>query len=124
MPVETTSRALGVLGEKLALSFLKHRGYRVLYTNYETPLGEIDLIAKDGESLVFVEVKTRRSGECGSPVESVTPRKRWQIVKVAQSYLNRFGLHDHPCRFDVVSIGLCPPAAPEIELIQDAFGAA
>lgn len=120
--METASQALGVLGERLASCFLRERGYQVLLKNYETPLGEIDLIARHGPWLVFVEVKTRRSDASGTPADSVTRRKRWQIVKVAQSYLKRYGLHDHPCRFDVVSIGLCPPGAPEIELIQDAFG--
>ena len=120
--METASQALGVLGERLALCFLKQQGYKILLQNYETPLGEIDLIAREGDWLVFVEVKTRRSDASGTPADSVTPRKRWQIVKVAQSYLNRYGLHDHPCRFDVVSVGIRPPGMHEIELIRDAFG--
>ena len=119
--METASKALGILGERLASSFLRINGYKIILKNYQTPLGEIDLIARHGEFLTFVEVKTRRSEAMGHPAESVTFHKRRQIVKVAQYYLKRYGIHDFPCRFDVVSIFLFPAGMPKIELVQDAF---
>ena len=119
--MEITSKAVGVLGEELASSFLKDRGYKILLKNYKTPLGEIDLVARHGDVLVFVEVKARCSEEMGDPAESVTRRKRRQISKVAHCYLKRYGLEDYPCRFDVVSILLPPAGMPAINLIQDAF---
>lgn len=112
---------LGILGENLASSFLHQRGYKLLLKNYENSLGEIDLIARHGETLVFIEVKTRSSLAMGDPAESVTPAKRRQIVRVAQSYLGRYGMQETPCRFDVVSILIPRDGKPLIELIQDAF---
>ena len=121
MPVETTSKAVGILGERLAFSYLRKRGYKILLANYVSPVGEIDLVARDGSSLVFVEVKTRRSEAMGVPAESVTFRKRRQIVKAAQYYLKEYNLFDRDCRFDVVSIYLFSETEPRIELIQNAF---
>ena len=122
MNTETASKTLGILGEGLAFSFLSQKGYKVLLKNYENSLGEIDLIARHGESLVFIEVKTRSSSAMGDPAEAVTPHKRRQVVRVAQSYLNRYGIRDVPCRFDVVSILILEGGMPQINLIQDAFG--
>ncbi|MBI5739541.1 MAG: YraN family protein [Nitrospirae bacterium] len=110
---------LGQKGEGIALSFLKTRGYAIIERNYKTPLGEIDIIARDNETLVFVEVKTRESIEFGLPFESVDRRKRRKIAGVALSYLKRFD--ELPmCRFDVLSI-YYRNGNPEFELIQDAF---
>lgn len=122
LTMETTSKALGMLGEELAFSFLSQQGYKILLKNYKTPLGEIDLIARHKESLVFIEVKTRSSEERGSPAEGVRFRKRKQIVKVAHCYLKRYRLYHIPCRFDVVSILLGASGVPQIDLIADAFG--
>ena len=122
MNMETASKTLGILGEKLAFSFLSQKGYKVLLKNYEISLGEIDLIARHGASLVFIEVKTRSSESMGDPAEAITFHKRRQLVRVAQYYLNRYGIQNAPCRFDVVSILIPPEGAPEINLIQDAFG--
>ncbi len=120
--METASKTLGILGEGLASSFLSQKGYRIILKNYESPTGEIDLIARDGESLVFIEVKTRSSDAKGDPAEAITFHKRRQLIKVAQFYLKRYGIHDIPCRFDVVSILVLAGAMPVIELIQNAFG--
>ncbi len=120
--METTSKLLGSLGENIAFSYLRQRGYQVLLRNFENPLGEIDLIAREGEFLVFIEVKTRSSRWMGEPSEAITHQKRRQLVRVAQSYLKRYALTDIPCRFDVVSILLEPFGIPEIDLIQNAFG--
>ena len=116
------SQTLGVIGEELAFHYLRNRGYKVLLRNYENPLGEIDLIAKEKGALVFIEVKTRSSDAMGSPAESVTHFKRQQIVKCAQYYVKRYGIHRVPCRFDVVSVLLPKDADPVLEIIENAFG--
>lgn len=115
------SQTLGLLGEELAFHYLANQGYKILLKNYENPLGEIDLIAKEKGTLVFVEVKTRSSLSMGSPLESVTFHKRAQIAKSARYYMKRYGIKDIPCRFDVVSILMPPGGEPQIELIQNAF---
>ena len=120
--METTSKALGAIGEELAFHFLIRRGYKILLRNYTSPLGEIDLIAKEKGAVVFVEVKTRKSDAMGMPAESVTSEKRHHIVKNAKYYINRYGIHDVPCRFDVVSILMPDGSDPQIELIENAFG--
>jgi len=110
---------LGQKGEGIALSFLITKGYSIIERNYKTPMGEIDIIARDNETLVFVEVKTRESIEFGLPFESVDRRKRRKIAGVALLYLKRFD-DLPPCRFDVLSI-YYRNGNPEFELIQDAF---
>ena len=114
-------KALGTVGENLAVSFLERIGYRILHRNYRTKLGEIDIIAKDREYLTFIEVKTRKSLACGSPAQAVTKRKQMQIIAVAEEYLSTFHLHNVPVRFDVVSIVHISSAEPVPELLQDAF---
>lgn len=120
--METLSQTLGVVGEELAAGFLAARGYKILLKNFETPLGEIDLIARHKDTLVFVEVKTRASLDKGAPSESVTSHKRRQMVKNAHAYLKKYGVKDIPCRFDVVSILIPRGQKAQIELIENAFG--
>ena len=121
--MENAAQTLGAIGEELAYHYLLGRGYKVLLKNYECVLGEIDFIAKEKGVLVFVEVKTRSSDALGLPAESVTPHKRHQIVKTAYYYLKRYGVKDLPCRFDVVSVLLPQVGEPQIEIIENAFGA-
>jgi len=111
--------SLGSEGEELAGKFLKKNGYILIQKNYKTPMGEIDIIARDKETLVFLEVKTRESLEFGMPFEAVNYRKRQKIAKVALSYLKRFK-ETPSCRFDVLSI-YYKDSKPEFELIKDAF---
>ncbi len=120
--MQNPSQTLGVLGEELACHFLRAQGYQVFLKNFTCSLGEIDLIAKEGGVLAFVEVKTRRHEGMGHPAEAVTRFKRRQIVNTASWYLKRYGLRDLPCRFDVVSVLLPAGQEPRIELIRDAFG--
>ena len=120
--MQSLSQTLGVLGEELAFHYLKKKGYKVLIRNYESPLGEIDLIAKEKGAIVFIEVKTRSSDAMGSPAESVTHFKRHQIVKSAQYYVKRYGVHQVPCRFDVVSVLIPNDKEPILEIIENAFG--
>jgi putative endonuclease len=97
---------LGKIGEQAVAKFLKKYGYKILAQNYRCKLGEIDIIAKDGQVLVFIEVKTRSGTSYGSPAAAVTIRKQRQISKAAQCYLAEHSLFESPARFDVVSV-LC-----------------
>lgn len=111
-------RQLGGEYEKLAAEYLKAQGYVILEQNYRCRSGEIDLIARDGEYLCFIEVKYRRETTCGSPFEAVGLHKRMQILKVARYYLMKKKLNlDTACRFDVVAI-----EGNEITLLRNAFG--
>lgn len=97
-------KALGTEGERAAEKFLRRQRYTILERNYRSPLGEIDLIALDGETVVFIEVKTRSGEGHGNPLEAVDARKQRQISRVAQSFLLRHRLQDRPARFDVVGV--------------------
>ena len=113
-------KGLGKRGEELAIGFLKETGYRILMTNYVCKLGEIDIIARERDTLSFVEVKTRTSTLFGPPELSVTPFKQMQLSRAALCFLKEKGLGDVKARFDVVSI-LLEPHGEKIELIRDAF---
>ena len=113
-------KELGKKGEELALRFLKKRGYRIVEKNYVCKMGEMDIIAKEKDTLVFVEVKTRTSTIFGPPQLAVNPTKQMQLSKVALSYLKAKQLEDVKARFDVVAI-LLGPKGEKIELIKDAF---
>lgn len=115
------NRWLGIRGERAAARFLRRQGMRVLVRGYRTPLGEIDLIARDGDTLVFVEVKTRRQG---APAEAVTPEKQRRLTLAALHFLKRHDLLEQRSRFDVVAI-VWPDddRPPQIEHLRDAFPA-
>ncbi len=106
-------------GEAAAALRLQQEGYRILAANHRSPFGEIDLIARDGDTLVFVEVKTRR-GRSGSPKEAVTPRKQRRLSLLALAYLKAHGRLDRPARFDVVAVSWGKDG-PEIEIVRNAF---
>lgn len=110
------------LGEKFAAEHLKTQGYQILAHNYRFQRGEIDLVARDGERIVFVEVKTRRSLKFGLPQAAVTLQKQRQISKIALAYLQAQNLLDAPCRFDVIAIYLSPQCELlRLEQIENAF---
>jgi len=111
---------LGKLGEDLALKEVKRLGYKQITRNYRCRLGEIDLIAKDGNTLVFLEIKTRKARSIGYAKEAVDLRKRRQISKVALAYMKSNSCLDTKARFDVVAVSL-GGGKPEIELIKNAF---
>ena len=111
---------LGKAGESLAAEFLKGRGYRILERNYRTPPGEIDLVARDGKALVFVEVKTRRTHSYGSAKTGVTAEKRRRLSLAALVYLKRTGLMNTSARFDVVTVDAAMDP-PQIEVVRNAF---
>ena len=114
--------SLGKTGEDLACRELEKRGYAIVARRYRVRSGEIDIVARDGETLVFIEVKARNSHEFGSAAEAVTPFKQHRLARLATEYLMRHHLYDCPCRFDVVSIHFDTGTA-EIEIIQNAFDA-
>lgn len=102
---EASSKRTGLYYETQAAVFLEKRGYQILERNFCCPAGEIDLIAKEGEYLCFVEVKYRREGKTGTPEEAVDAKKQKRISRAALYYLMKQGLGDTtPCRFDVVGI--------------------
>jgi putative endonuclease len=111
---------LGKTGEDLACRELETRGYVILARRYRQRGGEIDIIARDGATLVFVEVKTRDGHEFGDAAEAVTAWKRRRMAHVALDYMSRHHISECPCRFDVVSIHV-DGGRPAIELFQNAF---
>ncbi len=112
---------LGRLGENLAAEYLQNAGYKILARNYRQKCGEIDIIAQDRDTLVFIEVKTRKTLSFGPPFAAVTEKKQKQIGRVAQDYLCRNDLYNRPARFDVVSILIKDGKEPDIELLANAF---
>jgi putative endonuclease len=115
------NRLLGDRGERLAARHLRRQGLRVILRGYRTPHGEIDLIAREGPTLVFVEVKARRQGE---PAEAVTPAKQRRLTLAALEFLKRHDLLEQPSRFDVVAI-IWPDdrRPPSLEHFRNAFEA-
>lgn len=112
-------RAIGERGEALAAEFLKRLGYDILQRNCRKQYGELDLVARDGRTVVFVEVKTRASGHWGDPADAVGPRKQRKLCLTALAFTARHRLHDRPLRFDVVAILLADP--PDIRHHVNAF---
>jgi putative endonuclease len=111
--------AQGTAAEDLALHYLEARGLTLVTRNFRCRAGELDLIMRDGEQLVFVEVRSRRHARYGTPAESVTRTKQQRLLRAEALYLQRWHL-DLPCRFDVVAI-LEPSGKPQVEWIRDAF---
>ncbi len=118
MPNDT--RRYGPKGEDLAAEHLQRQGYRILERNYRTRLGEIDIVARHKDTLVFVEVKTRRSDRFGHPKLAVTPAKQRRISMVALAWLKAHKAFGQSARFDVVAIQLAA-GRPIIEVIPNAF---
>ncbi len=119
---ETKQDRLGERGENVAAKFLTSLGYKILQRNYNTKVGEIDIVARDGRVLVFVEVKTRTDSE-PRPEDQVNLEKQHQITKAASTYLNRFGFPQPPARFDVIAIVWPEGREPMIQHYQNAFEA-
>jgi putative endonuclease len=119
--VSLASGVFGRKGEELAAQFLTQQGYRIVQHNYRTVRGEIDLIAYDGPTLVFVEVKARRGNAFGEPHWSIDRRKQIRMSRLASYYLHRHRLKEQACRFDLVFIQADRGQAPVIQLLQNAF---
>jgi len=112
---------VGSRGEELAAAFLERNGFALVERNFRCKGGEIDIIAKDGSTMVFIEVKSRKTLTYGVPQLAVTPFKQRQISKAALTWLARNHKHDSPARFDVIAILLENDYSHQIEHIKNAF---
>jgi putative endonuclease len=101
---DVSPHSLGRKGEKIALNLLQKKKFQIREKGFRMFRGEIDIIADDGDDLVFIEVKSRRGNQFGHPEDSVTPAKQRQIKKIAAGYLFKHDIQDKPCRFDVIAI--------------------
>lgn len=117
---DTRKIATGKEGEKIAVDYLKKNGYRIAEVNYRCPIGEIDIVARDKNELVFVEVKARKSSALGYPEQAVGLKKQKKMSQLALWYLQEKKLGDIRARFDVVAI-LMLPSGNDIRLIRNAF---
>ncbi len=118
---EDPRHELGLDGEALAESHLKRLGLRPVARRFATPVGELDLVMRDGATLVFVEVKTRRDRRFAAPHDAVSPEKQRRLTRAARWFVHDRRQHDVPLRFDVIGIVVTPDAPPEIEHFRDAF---
>ena len=125
MSIESRKGATGTtgrLGETVAARHLERRGYTILDTNYRKRFGEVDIVARQGATIVFVEVKTRRSRVYGTPLEAVDGRKQRQLSRIAADYLAVHRLESAAARFDVIAVTLGPDdQAVAIDHITNAF---
>jgi putative endonuclease len=110
----------GKVSEDQASNFLESQGYRILVRNYKAQGSEIDIIAREKNTICFIEVKSRNSERFGSPLEAVTPAKQQKIARAAMFFLQKNRMQDLPCRFDVVAI-VRQAGKEEFFLIRDAF---
>ena len=114
-------RFFGQEGESAAEQYLRDKGYRILARNLRSSVGELDLVAEDGQVLVFVEVKARRTDAFGGAIHAIHQRKQEKLIQLAAQYLARHHLKDRLCRFDVVLLQGTNAKASHIEHIQNAF---
>ncbi|MBJ6752168.1 YraN family protein [Geomonas anaerohicana] len=121
MPVSNSNGSVGGTGESIAATYLKGQGFKIVECNFRCTCGEIDIVARDGRTIVFVEVKCRKNDNYGPPQLAVTPFKQRQISKAALVWLSRKKLYDAEARFDVVAIMLHDHDLPDIEHIRNAF---
>ncbi|MCI5146934.1 MAG: YraN family protein [Candidatus Electrothrix sp. AR3] len=117
----TRDKETGRVGEDAAVRYLEQQGYTILERNFRLRIGEVDIIARDGAYLVFIEVKTRRSNVFGSPFEAVNQRKQQRIARVALAYVARQPL-EMPVRFDVAAVHIAGQTV-RVELLKNAFDA-
>lgn len=117
-------RALGRIGEAAAGDLLERRGYRIIARNFRCPLGELDLIAEHGDTIVFVEVKARTTADFGEPFEAITPLKQRRLTRLATYYLKGRNWLRRPARFDAVSVTVAADGSvARIEVLAHAFEA-
>ncbi|KPL02369.1 MAG: hypothetical protein AMK75_02910 [Planctomycetes bacterium SM23_65] len=120
--MDASKTELGRWGEKQAIRHLKRQGYRIIQRNVVSHVGEIDVVARDRDVLVFVEVKTRTGDEYGGPLEAVGRAKRRKLVQLARTYLSQHKIPECPCRFDVIGVTRVEgKKKPRIELVKGAF---
>jgi putative endonuclease len=117
---DSDRKRTGKKGEDIAVAYLISRGYRIVERNYKCPLGEIDIVAREGDEIVFVEVKSRKSEEFGDPQLAVGLKKQKKVSRISLAYLKEKHLYPCNARFDVVAIKMLPDGS-NVELIQNAF---
>jgi putative endonuclease len=117
------NRMFGTKGESKAVEYLLNQGYKILCQNYRAGrIGELDIIAKDGETLCFIEVKTRSSTIYGTPAQSVSKLKQAAVKKLARFYMHEFNCYECPCRFDVIEVRMDRTGkVRDINIIKNAF---
>jgi putative endonuclease len=120
MQKKPSTRSKGDEGEEIAVACLQQHGLEIIQRNYRFERGEIDIVAMDGDVLVFCEVKTRENDDFGPPEAAITPRKQAQMRKVAEGYLYEHGITEQKCRFDVVAIRMYGKRA-DVKYLPDAF---
>ena len=120
-----TAVSIGNIGEETAVKALKKQGYKILERNYRTKVGEIDIIAKDGEYTVFAEVRLRKSNNFGTPADTIDGKKQQKIINAAQIYAVKNDIYDTPLRFDAVLINADTDGTKlinaNIQIIKNAF---
>jgi len=119
--VGVNNLALGARGEEIAVAYLKGQKFAIVERNFRCKGGELDIVARDGKAIVFIEVKARRTLSFGPPQLAVTPFKQRQISKAALTWLAKNRLQDAAARFDVIAILLRDHQVPEIDHIRNAF---
>ena len=117
---KASTKQRGQAGERLALGFLKKKGFRILKKNYRNTFGEIDIVAEEKGQLVFVEVRTLKSWQRHLPEETVGPKKQQKISRTAMAYIQEKGWEDRPARFDVIAVK-ASDQEPAIHHIPNAF---
>lgn len=122
---KTTAGSIGALGEEAAVKTLRKYGYRIVERNFKTKMGEIDIIAKDGEYTCFIEVKLRKRNDFGTPADAIDSAKRRRIINTAMLYAKMKNIYDTPMRFDAVLINADTVDGRlenvSIEVVKDAF---
>lgn len=118
-----TTLDFGQRGESIAADYLKAKGWTIAALNWrcDKPKGELDIIARDGDTLVFVEVRTRHSATTETAFESITPRKRAKLIRTAQLYLHQHGLSQGAWRIDAIAVALPRVGKPLIEHVENAL---
>jgi putative endonuclease len=116
-----SKKRTGAYGEQIAANYLRNKGYLVIATNWSCPRGELDIIAQDGDVLVFVEVKTRHTSDAADAFLNVTPRKRQRLIATAYMYIAHHQPDNPAWRIDVIGIALSQSGQPLIEHVEDAL---
>ena len=122
---KVTAVSIGALGEEAAVKAIKKQGYKIIERNYRTKLGEIDIIAKEGEYTCFIEVRLRKNNDFGSPADTIDIRKQQKLIRTAKYYAVAKKIYDTPMRFDAVLINADPKDGKlkniKTEIIKNAF---
>lgn len=118
---KTDNKIKGKAGEDVACKYLKKHGYTIFHRNFKTEIGELDIVATDTHTLVFVEVKARMGDDFGTPAEAVDYHKRRKISEVAAQYIKKFRYFDAPVRFDVIEVFLADKSVNHIENAFDSY---